>query len=216
MNILTSVLSTHTLSGDLRCLANGAVLTNASNGGGRAIVSTTEPARWHVETGQIATASDCVAARLLRDIESGRVGKRDIEVVIARHEEDIGWASPYQPITTVYDKSRAPLPGAIALPNWGREQHSFMKHVVDQYDSLADHTVFPTCAGPTTRKHSTACVTHSTHHPRYSSMGRSHPSASFFAGVARATTCLQTCPHMTTLLRVTMCSCLSPLSSMST
>ena len=85
---------------------------------------------------------------MLEGVASGAVTKREVEVVIARHDEDIGWAAPFAPLITVYDKSKVPLPNSVVLRNIGREQHSYFKHIVDRYDDLADHTVFFHGASP--------------------------------------------------------------------
>lgn len=54
-----------------------------------------------------------------------------VQVVVARHMEDMGWLQPIrqhygQEAVVIYDKSPAlhALPEAIALPNVGREAHA--------------------------------------------------------------------------------------------
>ncbi|MDR1305820.1 MAG: DUF3431 domain-containing protein [Verrucomicrobiales bacterium] len=67
-----------------------------------------------------------------------------IELVIARHQEDLAWTRHVPPTltVTVYNKG-APLPSpAITLPNRGREAHTYLHHLVHRYDSLAPLTVF--------------------------------------------------------------------------
>jgi hypothetical protein len=80
-----------------------------------------------------------------------------IELVIARHEEDLRWVRrvPASVKVTVYNKGvsrplTAELEGragisVIALPNKGREAHSYLTHLVERYGSLASRTVF--CQG---------------------------------------------------------------------
>uniref|UniRef100_A0A6U6VLJ9 Uncharacterized protein n=1 Tax=Zooxanthella nutricula TaxID=1333877 RepID=A0A6U6VLJ9_9DINO len=48
----------------------------------------------------------------------------------------------------VYSKGEA-APGAEALKNVGRESHTFLTHIVENYDRLADWTVFTQGAAPT-------------------------------------------------------------------
>jgi hypothetical protein len=80
-----------------------------------------------------------------------------IELVIARHEEDLRWVRRVPPSVkvTVYNKgmsrpltaeleSRAGI-SVIPLPNKGREAHSYLTHLVERYGSLAFRTVF--CQG---------------------------------------------------------------------
>jgi hypothetical protein len=64
----------------------------------------------------------------------------DIEVVVARYQEDVSWTAGLGLAVTVYDKSGAP--GGLALPNIGRESHTYLSHIVARYDSLAGHTAF--------------------------------------------------------------------------
>ncbi|MCS6770853.1 MAG: DUF3431 domain-containing protein [Kiritimatiellae bacterium] len=67
-----------------------------------------------------------------------------LELVVARHREDLSWLRrvPRDIRIFVYDKSGAAAPGAIALPNIGREAHTYLFHIATRYDALADVTVF--------------------------------------------------------------------------
>ena len=66
-----------------------------------------------------------------------------MELVIARHAEDLAWLRrvPGEFAVTVYDKGSG-FPGAIPLPNIGREAHTWLHHLAARYDTLADITVF--------------------------------------------------------------------------
>jgi len=74
------------------------------------------------------------------------------EIVIARYEEPLKWLPdiPEDIRVTVYSKSRARLQPVILerinktvrLPNLGREAHSYLTHIVDNYTSLSDTTLF--------------------------------------------------------------------------
>jgi hypothetical protein len=80
-----------------------------------------------------------------------------IELVIARHEEDLRWVRrvPTSVNVTVYNKGRTPaLPEEFperdgltvtSLPNVGREAHAYLSHLTGRYGNLADLTVF--CQG---------------------------------------------------------------------
>ncbi|RIV23700.1 DUF3431 domain-containing protein [Fibrisoma montanum] len=71
-----------------------------------------------------------------------------IELVVARYHEPLNWLRkvPKTVQITVYDKhERDPYPGAVPLPNVGREAHTYLHHLVTRYDSLAEWTVF--CQG---------------------------------------------------------------------
>ena len=65
------------------------------------------------------------------------------ELVVARHGEDLAWLKrvPREFQTTVYDKGDGSS-GGIPLGNEGREAQTYLHHLVERYDSLADLTVF--------------------------------------------------------------------------
>ncbi len=60
-------------------------------------------------------------------------------VVVARYNEPIDWVSRYKHI--VYNKGR-PIPNSVTMPNIGREAHTYLFHIVNNYDQLDDFTVF--------------------------------------------------------------------------
>lgn len=74
-----------------------------------------------------------------------------MELVVARYLEDLSWLSniPPQIRVTVYDKAEAgstpSLRQAQALPNIGREAHTYLHHICARYETLAPLTVF--CQG---------------------------------------------------------------------
>lgn len=90
----------------------------------------------------------------LGKILSGELSKTDIEIVLARYNEDIRWSSMYSNIITVYDKAdryNISLYGnnVIRLPNLGRECFTYLHHIVNNYDKLAKVTVFAQASAPT-------------------------------------------------------------------
>ncbi|WP_266366190.1 DUF3431 domain-containing protein [Tellurirhabdus rosea] len=73
-----------------------------------------------------------------------------LELVVAHYRENLNWLGNVPTASglsvTVYDKCPdARHPGAIELPNEGREAHTYLYHLVSRYDSLAEWTVF--CQG---------------------------------------------------------------------
>jgi len=68
------------------------------------------------------------------------------ELVVARYLEPVQWLAnvPGAFRITVYDKG-GDLPSGIPLPNVGREAHTYLTHIVENYDSLSELTVF--CQG---------------------------------------------------------------------
>jgi len=79
------------------------------------------------------------------------MAKKQVELVVARHEEDLAWLGNTSPDLkiTVYNKGPdAPSPRAMAvvnLPNTGREAHSYLQHLVQRYETLSPLTLF--CQG---------------------------------------------------------------------
>lgn len=65
---------------------------------------------------------------------------------MSRYNEDLRWLGrvPKDIRRSVYDKRNASS-GGIALPNEGREAHTYLHHIVSRYDSLSDITFF--CQG---------------------------------------------------------------------
>lgn len=66
-----------------------------------------------------------------------------IGVVIARYNEDVAWALGIKHKIYLYNKGKPNLPiNSIQLKNVGREAHTYLHHVVSNYDCLDDYTVF--------------------------------------------------------------------------
>lgn len=65
-----------------------------------------------------------------------------VNVIIARYREDVSWAEALGYEYIVYDKGGDPAGNARPLPNIGREAHTYFRHIVDEYDNLADSNVF--------------------------------------------------------------------------
>ncbi len=66
-----------------------------------------------------------------------------LELVVARYAEDLAWLRrvPKEFTVTVYNKGDT-IPEAIPLPNIGREAHTYLHHLAEHHDDLADLTVF--------------------------------------------------------------------------
>lgn len=91
----------------------------------------------------------------LNDIASGLLTRKNVEIIISRHNEDISWSDMYASIRTVYDKSDEPnvlkvgTPGnVVRLANLGRESHTYLTHIVKNYAKLAELTVFSQGSAP--------------------------------------------------------------------
>jgi hypothetical protein len=84
-------------------------------------------------------------------IESFEDKYKSQEIVIARYNEDLEWIKeePFNrhPIIVYnksdnYDFSKTNITQIINLPNIGRETHSYLYHIVKNYDNLKDVTIF--------------------------------------------------------------------------
>lgn len=64
------------------------------------------------------------------------------EFVVAKYNEDTVWVKDLPGKVIVYDKSVAPFAGSVALPNVGREAHTYAEHVARNYEALTDVVVF--------------------------------------------------------------------------
>lgn len=61
----------------------------------------------------------------------------NIEFVVAKYKEDIEWTKIISNAkVTIYDKENG------QLPNVGREAHTYIHHIVENYDNLSDITIF--------------------------------------------------------------------------
>jgi hypothetical protein len=65
------------------------------------------------------------------------------ELVVARYDEDLAWLKrvPKEFRVTVYNKGDGSARGQ-SLPNLGREAHTYLHHLAERYDELAELTVF--------------------------------------------------------------------------
>lgn len=73
--------------------------------------------------------------------------KDDISIVISRYREDPSWALPYKDIVVLYNKGADDIDNdfvdqVIKLPNIGREGHTILYHMIENYDKLTNTTIF--------------------------------------------------------------------------
>jgi len=72
------------------------------------------------------------------------------EIVVARYNENLDWLKEIKKSKdikiTVYNKGKDDIDVPfIPLPNVGRESHTYLYHIINNYDNLADQTIF--CQG---------------------------------------------------------------------
>lgn len=78
-------------------------------------------------------------------MNNSQITKQNIEIVVARYQENIDWLSQYNHFVTVYNKGDTDFPEQKKLDNIGRESHTYLTHIIDNWDNLADKTFF--CQG---------------------------------------------------------------------
>lgn len=66
----------------------------------------------------------------------------NVKLIIARYQEDLAWLSMLGYDYIVYDKSGNAEEGSIILDNIGRESHTYLTHIVRNYDHLSGVNVF--------------------------------------------------------------------------
>ena len=69
----------------------------------------------------------------------------EYQIVVARYNEDIMYLSLFKNIMIVYNKGDDNTPfdfNTIKLPNIGRESHTYLYHIIQNYDNLANKTLF--------------------------------------------------------------------------
>lgn len=72
--------------------------------------------------------------------------KQKFQIVVAKYNEDIKWLLPFKDITIIYNKGINNINmdrfETIRLPNIGRESHTYLYHIINNYENLADKTIF--------------------------------------------------------------------------
>jgi hypothetical protein len=67
------------------------------------------------------------------------------QIVVSRYNEDISYLYHLKDIIIVYNKGEDDINqnfNSIKLPNIGRESHTYLYHIINNYDNLADKTIF--------------------------------------------------------------------------
>lgn len=66
-----------------------------------------------------------------------------IKVIVARYNEDLSWVKDINHEVIVFNKNSNDASNfEFNLPNFGREGHTFINYIVDNYDDLPDFLVF--------------------------------------------------------------------------
>lgn len=67
---------------------------------------------------------------------------QEVLAVVARYREDVSWLEELGLPYLVYDKGPNPLPGAVQLPNIGREAHTYLTYILHHYPNFPDYVLF--------------------------------------------------------------------------
>ena len=71
----------------------------------------------------------------------------ELQMIVSRYNEPLDWIHEYQVPSIIYNKGTGTFDKnddsvIINLPNIGREGHTYLHHIITNYESLADITVF--------------------------------------------------------------------------
>mgnify|MGYP001498681357 CR=1 FL=1 len=65
------------------------------------------------------------------------------KLIVARYNEDISWTKQVDfADVIIYNKGADEIPGAILLPNVGRESGTYLRFIIDNYDSLEKDSLY--------------------------------------------------------------------------
>jgi len=69
---------------------------------------------------------------------------KDNFLVVNQYHYDVSWVENYTDNYIIYDKGDTEVPSekVIKLPNVGHNLHTYFHHIVENYDNLADVTIF--------------------------------------------------------------------------
>lgn len=73
--------------------------------------------------------------------------KEEFCIVVSRYNEDVHWTIPLGKNCIIYNKGEADLnyideKHIIPLDNIGKEGGTYIKHIIDNYENLSEHTAF--------------------------------------------------------------------------
>jgi hypothetical protein len=79
--------------------------------------------------------------------QSKILGLDELQIVIAHYNESLDWLNPYAQNCNVYSKGEPAKASQIyrhqqSLPNIGRESHTYLTYIVNNYSSLPPHLLF--------------------------------------------------------------------------
>jgi hypothetical protein len=79
------------------------------------------------------------------DYVGDKFNNRDVNIVIARYNENIDWALPYNDVALIYNKGKMDIPrfsNVFNIKNVGREGHTYLNYIISRYNELPNRTIF--------------------------------------------------------------------------
>lgn len=70
---------------------------------------------------------------------------KTVDFVVASYKENLDWLKDVKHNIVLYNKNKDNKIPAIQLENVGRESHTYLYHIINNYDNLAETTIF--CQG---------------------------------------------------------------------
>lgn len=68
---------------------------------------------------------------------------KDTNIIVTRYDEGLSWIKPYLEYSIIYNKGNDDIEYPfIKLPNIGLEHHSWVYHIVNNYDYLPEYLIF--------------------------------------------------------------------------
>lgn len=76
------------------------------------------------------------------DIYINSLKKDNYEIIVARYNEDLSWLKKHQHLLTIYDKGNKLNNFTINIDNVGRESHTYLYHIINNWDNLPSRLFF--------------------------------------------------------------------------
>lgn len=96
---------------------------------------------WHTNFNVSDENKTIVLDKIMKDILEDK-DKSFFEIVVARYSENLDWTKSYSDFVTIYNKGSDTEYEFAPLPNIGREAHTYLHHIVNNYNNLAEYTCF--------------------------------------------------------------------------
>lgn len=96
---------------------------------------------WHTNFNVSDENKTLVLDKIMKDILEDK-DKSFFEIVVARYSENLDWTKSYSDFVTIYNKGNATEYESVSLPNIGREAHTYLHHIVNNYNNLAEYNCF--------------------------------------------------------------------------